>query len=228
MENYEIIGKFDVQGYFYKHDNLIFRRFLEIKKKTIDIKENDLSMIMMNPGSSKPKNIIDENDIKSWDGYLDKFVEAQPDETQIQIMKIMENCKFNYAKIINLSDIRIAKSDFFYLMLEKCLSGNCLLGNCSKKYDHSIFSEKNRRFLENYLSAKSIFILAWGVDKILNDLSKQALTVLEEMYGKNIKKIGNRHEKIKNGYYHPFPPRESEQIKWFNEISNKIKEKIYL
>ena len=219
---------YDIQGFFYKQENLVFRRFLEIKRKNINIEKNDLTVVMMNHGDSKPKNIINENDIKSWTNYLDKFVDTQPDDTQIQIIKLMEKCDFGFAKIVNLSDIRIANSDFFLVMIEKCLAGNCLLGSCLKKYDHSIFSESNKCFLKNYFNPQSIFILAWGVDKKLNDLSSQALKVLEELYGKEIKKIGRKHKNIKNGYYHPLPRDEVAKEEWISEITKKIHEKEYL
>jgi hypothetical protein len=220
--------KYDIQGLFYRQDNLVFRRFLEIKRKGVNIEKNDIAIIMMNPGSSKPENITDENDIKSWTTYLDKFVDTQPDDTQVQIIKLMEECEFNYAKIVNLSDIRIANSEYFFVMLEKCFTGKCLLGNCHKKYDHSIFSESNKYYLSDYFNPESIFIFAWGVDKRLNGLSTMALKILEEFYGKEIKKIGQQHNKNKNGYYHPLQKKESDKNRWISEIKKMIKEEIYL
>src|SRR5690554_6743756 len=93
---------FEVTAYFYNSNNFKFRRYLEIKRKNYLDDKNDLNVIMMNPGSSKPKNIDEKVNFD----FLNKFVVAHPDPTQFQIMKIMDNCNLNYAKIINLSDVR--------------------------------------------------------------------------------------------------------------------------
>jgi len=131
---------FDILGYFYKQDNHVFRRFLEIKRKNFNNSENDLSVIMMNPGKSNFKYYKGNNSTDSFN----KFVEATTDKTIEQILKIMEIKNFNYAKIVNLSDIRVTSSKIFYKMLKTEL----------KNYDHSIFSEKNREYIKNYFNKK--------------------------------------------------------------------------
>ena len=222
------INNFLVKGFFYKQDKLIFRKYLEIKRKNSNKENNDLNIIMMNPGSSKPVGIKDEENEKSWDEFIDKLVDTEIDETIIQIIKLMERCKFNYAKIVNLSDIRLSKSDYFFTMIEKCLSGECLLGNCNKTYEHSIFSNKNKHFIKNYLNPESIFIFAWGANDRLNNLIKQALNVLNEFWGENILKIGKKAKNNIIGFLHPSPHKNNEKIEWINYISNSIKNKIYL
>jgi hypothetical protein len=200
---------FDIQGYFYNIDELKFRRFIEIKRKGINLEKNDLSLVMMNPGSSRPKHYDEINNFE----YLNNFVEAFSDETIEQIMRIMDNNNLNYAKIVNLSDIRNAKSEIFYEML------NTVLQN----YDHSIFSETNKHFLSNYLNSQSLFIFAWGVDTRLNNLSTQAIKVIKEMYGNNIVTIGIKHKKNLNGYYHALPQKQLDQIIWVENISDMIR-----
>jgi hypothetical protein len=202
-----MIEKFNVQGFFYNQDDLKFRRFLEIKRKNVDTNENDLSVIMMNPGSSRPKNLNES----IADSYFDKFVEAHPDSTQSQIMKIMDNCGFNYAKIVNLSDIRNTNSTNFYKMLDNEL----------KNHEHSIFSEKNKHLIKDYLNPKSVFIFAWGVDKKLENLAKQALQVLIDFFGNDICKVYLEHSN-KYGYYHPLPKTTKSQKEWVEKITNKI------
>lgn len=204
-----MVNNFDIQGFFYNQEELKFRRFLDIKRKGIDSQESDLNVIMMNPGSSKPKK-IDEN--ISLD-YLDKFVEAHPDTTQSQIMKIMEKCNFNHARIVNLSDIRNTNSNNFYKMLSNEL----------KELEHSIFHEGNRHFLKSYLNPNAMFILAWGVDKNLQYLSKLALGVLNELWEIDIIKVGLEHPTNKYGYYHPLPKTQQSQKDWVDKMSEKIK-----
>lgn len=200
--NYEVIG------YFYNMNKLKFRKYIEIKRKGATVLANDLTVIMMNPGSSKPKDI----DESSYFGYLDRFVEANPDATQYQIMAIMERCNLNYAKIINLSDVRIANSKEFYKAL------NDKLKNCN----HSIFSESNKDELKNYLNPKSIFILAWGVNKKLTPLAQNALSVLNELFGDNLRIVGRKHFSNKYEYYHPLPRIAEKRKEWLDEIVKMI------
>ena len=53
---------FEVKALFYNFNNLKFRRYLEIRRKDSTETENDLTVIMMNPGSSKPKDIDEKTD----------------------------------------------------------------------------------------------------------------------------------------------------------------------
>lgn len=195
---------FEITAFFYNSDNLEFRRYLEIRRKGFDhIKKNDLTVIMMNPGSSKPKDI--DND------FLDKFVTSHPDITQYQIMKVMNNCNLNYAKIINLSDIRSSSSNDFYKMLSNEL----------KEIDHSIFEDSNDKHLKGYLNIESKFILGWGVNKKLTKLSKKALEKLERL---SVKLFGLKHSKNKYGYYHPLPRNKQKQLEWVDKITKLIKD----
>lgn len=195
FENYTI------KGWYYKKGELEFRKYLEIKKIGCEKISNDLTVIMMNPGSSKPKS--------DSENFLDKFVEATPDPTQKQIKAVMEECGFEYAKIINLSDLREPKSKIFY---DKIRGG----------IQNSIF--ENTDSLSEYLSVESTFIFAWGVNYNLKNLAENALKKIEEDFGKNIKKVGKQHEN-KFGYYHPYPRKKSDKENWITEICKQIKER---
>ena len=204
------IADFNVQGYFYNQGDLRFRRFLEIRRINADIieNENDLNVIMMFPGASRP--VDDENDPANLNG----FVRAFPDDTIKQIMRIMNNCNFNYIKIINLSDIRAENpiAEIFYDMLNNQL----------QNIDHSIFSEANREQIRNYLNPNAPFLLAWGVDERLANLAQQALDVIHEFWGNNIRIFGWQHDRNPLGYYHPLPRQQFRQIEWVRIISDMI------
>jgi len=200
---------FEVTAFFYNSKNLKFRRYLEIRRKGFLGKENDLSVIMMNPGSSKPKNI----DEKINHDFLNKFVIAHPDPTQYQIMKVMNNCNLNYAKIINLSDVRNGSSKEFYNMLSNQL----------RNINHSIFDKSNEKHLIDYLNVESKFILGWGVNNKLNELSTKALEKLNNLSVKELHFFGVKHPNNKNGYYHPLPRTEQKQKEWVIEITTQIK-----
>jgi hypothetical protein len=74
--------KFKITGLFYKVKGFKFRKYLNIKKTYSERKKPDLMVVMMNPGSSRP---LDGNE------NINIEVEAIPDNTQDQIMRVMEN-----------------------------------------------------------------------------------------------------------------------------------------
>lgn len=83
----------------------------------VKLNEPDLMVVMMNPGSSYPLDGIDNNSIPS---------EADPDTTQQQIMKVMDAALFNYARILNLSDLRTPDSNELYRFLNSADSSTAL------------------------------------------------------------------------------------------------------
>lgn len=201
--------EFEVTAYFYNINNLKFRRYLEIRRKTHLDEKNDLNVIMMNPGSSKPKDIEEDKNPE----FLNKFVIAHPDPTQFQIMKIMENCNLNYAKIINLSDVRNGSSSEFYK----------LLNNELKELNHSIFHDENEEKLKEYLNFDANFILGWGVNSKLNNLAKLALDKVEKLRANTTKVFGIKHPNNQYGYYHPLPRTVKQQSDWVEIITKQIK-----
>ena len=205
INNWNVLNRqqFTIQGHFYNRDGLNFRRFLEIRRSNANNIENDLNVILMFPGSSFPLYIDGNNP-------PDHLVDANPDETQDQIMRIMYNLNFNYIKIINLSDIRLERAnsrDFINM-----------LGNRLINVDHSIFSIPNREIIRNYLNPTSPFLLAWGCDRGLMGLQQQALKVLNQFWGRGINIIGLPCANNVFGYKHPKPTRMVDQIIWVNDI----------
>lgn len=204
---------FVITGYFYNYGNYKLRRFLKIKRIGFEGEENDLTVVMMNPGSSKPLNSTEETEVK----YLDRFVPTKPDKTQNQIGELMNMLNLNYAIIINLSDIREPKSSEFKKILTS-----------EKSYsEHSIFHLSNTAFLNEHISSKSKFILAWGVDKKFNGLAQNAFTQIKENFG-NAKCFGLRHSKNNFGFFHPLPPNYSLQKDWVSNMYKKIYENDFL
>ena len=105
-----------------------FRNLLEIYHKSVEPAKNktyetykaepELIVVMMNPGSSRPwdkkyaipllhagMNYNEEEILKV------KMVRAQPDLAQYQIMRFMKKANIQYARVINLSDLRDGNSD---------------------------------------------------------------------------------------------------------------------
>lgn len=198
----------------------IYRR--EWDKKLVGEDQFDAIFIMMNPGASKPIN--DKYKIKSFtpldvenEKHLIIPLElTQPDKTQYQIMRIMEFKKWNFVKVINLSDIREAKSNIFYNKLNQ-------LQQIDIDYIHSVFSIKRIKELNKiFTSSKEIkVIVAWGVNSKLRFLINKAIS------NSNLKnRIGyakNTYKKIVDFYYyHPLQRGIKKQKKWLINILSKI------
>jgi hypothetical protein len=189
IENYEITG------FYYQIGEYNFRKYLDIKFKCCKADSPDLMVIMMNPGSSAP---LDSND----DGRVE--INAKPDPTQTQIIRVMESLNFNYARILNLSDLRQPNSNVFYGQISS-MNEDCI--------NHSIFHESRLcDFKKLYIKGVPV-LYAWGTNKKLNHLAKCALkaTKLERSFGW-------RKPKFDFAYYHPLPRGYIKQIKWYESI----------
>ena len=189
---------FEISGLFYENKNLLCRKYLDIRRNETITDKPDLMVVMMNPGSSRPEDGNEKNTIAS---------KAVPDKTQDQIMKVMNNCNFNYARILNLSDLREAKSKVFYSKLEEL-----------KKIPHSIFNDERINDFETVFVKNVPVIFAWGVDKKLEPLAIKAIERINE-----IKPFGLLKEGTNVSYYHPLPQNYHEQERWCDEITKMLK-----
>ena len=173
--------KYSVQGRFYKLDesqNLSECRSLLTIKDTSNTYDKKLLVVMLNPGSSKPP---EEN--YNWPLISTKqiekliqvpLVDAKPDKTQYQIMRVMNELKFSDAQIINIFDIREPKSK---ILLDNAKNGNIVR-------EASIFSDSRQAELENYFTADTTVILAWGNTRTISDIEKIAIKKIKSLTDK--------------------------------------------
>lgn len=190
-------NNFKIDGLFYKNNNHLCRKYLDIKRSDLKDIQPDLMVVMMNPGSSKPEDRNDNNTSIS---------KAVPDKTQNQIMKIMNDCNFSYARILNLSDIREPKSGVFYSKLNEL-----------DKIPHSIFSNERIEDFETLFVKEVPVIFAWGVNKNLISLAMIAVERINEKEPFGILKEGAAF-----AYYHPLPQNYYAQEKWCKDIIHQI------
>jgi hypothetical protein len=191
--------QFKITGKYYTKNEYKFREVLNIKK--IESKSNipDLMVIMMNPGGSKPLNEIDNS-------YTETL--AKPDVTQNQIMKIMLNGNFKYARVLNLSDVREPKSKIFYTKIKEMDKLNIA---------HSIFNESRKvDFIKLWINNVPV-IFGWGVNPKLKNL---ALKAIEKTNVSN--PIGIQKTNFNWAYYHPLPPNNKKQKEWVQKISKQL------
>ena len=190
--------KFEVTGLFYESNGYKLRKYLDIKRVSGAPNKPDLMVVMMNPGSSFPLDGLDNNLEPS---------EAEPDTTQQQIMKVMDGATFDYARILNLSDLRTPDSSELYRFVKS---------DESNLVDHSIFSH-NRKAELNQLFIKDIpVIFGWGVNPVLIPLAKQAINTLCISNPLGMLKL-----KTKYSYYHPLPRVYAKQLEWVQHVTSQ-------
>ena len=192
-------SKFEVTGLFYEANGFKLRKFLDIKLPGTKKSAPELMVVMMNPGSSYPLDGIENNTVSS---------AAQPDNTQAQIMKVMEAVSIEYARVLNLSDLRTPDSNALYRFLKS---------EKSQLVDHSIFSSTRKSELNKLFERSVPVIFGWGVNSTLVPLAKKAIDALsvEEPFG--VKKKNNDYS-----YYHPLPRIYSKQLEWVLHVTNQL------
>ncbi|QTD37095.1 hypothetical protein JL193_13350 [Polaribacter batillariae] len=194
--------QFNITGIYYKIGEFKFRKVLNIKKKNSKLKTPDLMVVMMNPGSSEPLDGIDDSNIETL---------AKPDNTQSQIMKVMLKGDLEYARVLNLSDIREAKSNIFYPKIKEMESLNI---------PHSIFQEARQNDFSSLWVKNVTVVFGWGVNTKLKSL---ALKAIEKTKVSN--PIGIQKPNFNWAYYHPLPPNTNKQKGWLKSITTILLER---
>jgi hypothetical protein len=200
---------FDGNGHFYEMNicgaQESCRSLLEIRRRDQASGSYDLLVIMMNPGSSKP---TDESKVTSWAmGAEKKLVPTQPDTTQYQIMRLMDKVGLNFARIINLSDLRTPKSSIFYQKASTYRSDS----------KHSIFNEARSKELRNLFENNVPLVCAWGLSRALLPLVQLASPALSKLTLHGLK--GSDKDLL---FRHPLPQNWNQQKEWVEKVSGQL------
>jgi len=191
--------KFEIFGHFYERSGLKCRRYLDIQRVGADLREPDLMVVMMNPGSSCPLDGISNNTAPT---------EARPDPTQNQIMEVMNNAGFDFARVLNLSDVRQPSSSEFYKFLKSSEASSIT---------HSIFHQAREEEFSTLFRQGVPVIYGWGVNSNLERLAKEAIHRISEE-----NPIGIRKNGVEWAYYHPRPRIHTKQTEWVNAVSSLL------
>ena len=192
-------NKYYFRGKFYELRGHFFRSYLDIHSLKSSLPGPDLMVVMMNPGSSYPLDTLERN----------SGVSTHPDNTQLQIVKVMESCGFTHARVLNLSDFRTPKSDDLFKFINSV---------DESKIPHSIFFEERQLELETLFSNQVPVIYAWGVDPRLVPLALKAVKRL-----KVARPTGLLKKDFTCSYYHPLPRNRDGQKDWVTKISAQLK-----
>src|SRR6202042_3301860 len=111
------------------------------KKAAISDRRPDAVFIMMNPGSSRPLNEVDNRiHAKAIHELSISLVPTKPDTTQYQVMRVMHHCEWRHVRVLNLSDLRCTKSVKFFKQFKQ-------LEAVASFDSHSVFSSRRKHEL---------------------------------------------------------------------------------
>lgn len=221
----ELKKRFTCYGHFYElvlmdGERAKCRSVLEIVDTSIpqevpsDISrmEPDAVVIMMNPGSSHPKDIyhIDEEIEypRSGASMRKELVLTQPDNTQYQVMRVAVIRGWKHIRILNLSDLRDPKSGSFLQKVD-ALAG--IIGG----HVHSMFCPERTDELGHSLRRKDNepIMLGWGQDPGLLPMVEQCLKNIE---GEPTRTVPSDVHPLLNA--HPSPMLQKKKIEWLETI----------
>ncbi len=212
----ELKKTFDIYGHFYnmKLSNSVIkcRSVLEIKRKNKSNQIPDIIVVMMNPGSSIPLDKKYEPKIFSKEQYINtktkEIIPTRPDNAQYQIMRLMEINKWDFVRILNLSDMRNGNSGKFQTEFRKAMKLDSSNSHCMTHID------RKKELLECLKSKNDKIIAAWGNIAELKD-SAEAILKLDK------KIIGLKNGKMPNFRY-ASPYMKKQKVEWLTEIQKEI------
>jgi hypothetical protein len=200
------------------------RSVLEIVDATIsqenpsDISEMnpDVVAIMMNPGSSHPKDIYHMDAEIAYPQTerrtRKELVLTQPDNTQYQLMRVAAEKGWRHIRVLNLSDLRDPKSGSFLQKVEA-------LGEIMGGHMHSMFCrERSTECGQALLRRGSTpILLGWGQDAGLIPLAEQCLKCLE---GEPVRTVSSEVHPFLNA--HPSPMLQSKKLLWLENMMAEL------
>jgi hypothetical protein len=221
----ELKKRFTCYGHFYElllmnGERAKCRSVLEIvdtsipqgNPSAISEMEPDVVVIMMNPGSSHPKEAghVDEQvEYPMAGGSARKeLVPTQPDNTQYQVMRVAVSKGWKHIRVLNLSDLRDPKSGSF-IQKADALAG--IMGG----HVHSMFCQERNEECGQSLRRKTRtpILLGWGQDMGLLPLVKQCLGRIE---GEPTCTVPSAVHPLLNA--HPSPMLQKKKLQWLETI----------
>lgn len=209
----QLAQRFRATGRFYQvesksvpHEPFRCREVLEVFRPGSSELACDAVFVMMNPGGSQPLEVREPTSLEEA-----TLVPTKPDDTQYQLMRLMEAFDWEHVRVLNLSDVRESESTELPELLSRFIRDQ-------EHEGHSVFSATRQAGLSELLVRKSTapVILAWGVSPKLRKLAEHALSRLRA-HGVAAP-LGLEHPTRKGwAYYHPLPRRAAAAQRWCEE-----------
>lgn len=211
----ELKKRFQVIGHFYdilaRKERFRCRSILEINGGSQS--ELDFVVIMTNPGSSEPTDsnyrpeVITPTQIEEGE-WKRELVPAVPDQTQYQIMRLMEKIGAKKVQVFNLCDLRNGKATSLECDYRRAF-------RCDPLASFSITHSSRLNVLKEKiaLSVLKIPILGWGKNEFLRIYAERVLSEFPSHLGVALKKPW---------FSHPGPLRKEHKLRWLSIMLNQI------
>lgn len=218
---------FDVYGHFYSVEldggvTVECRSVLELAARGRAVQDSarlatqrpDAIFIMMNPGSSRPlSGVIERIPSQNVGGLQTVLVPTRPDTTQYQVMRLMQQRGWQHVRVLNLSDLRCARSPDFFRQFTHLETRH--------GYEaHSLFStERTLEFRERIGRFRNLpLVLAWGLSPKLDPLIRRCLAMLPT----RCPLLGLQAAGLDNKYRHPLPSLHKDQRVWVELMTRQL------
>ena len=187
------------------------RNLAAIRRIGTETETPDSLFVLLNPGQCLPAS--GEDSIPFAEGPLDELplMEAKPDYTLRQLMRLMERMKWDYVQVINLTDLRSGK------FIEFKETQQYMLAQGDSR--HSIFSPERRSELESCVAAAGTVIAGWGTESYIRKAAGDAYALLSEL--RTVHGLPHQNHPL---YYHPFPWIKEKCIQWLDDMENQLNE----
>ena len=176
----------------------------------------DAVFIMMNPGSSQP--LVEVNHrvrARAIHKLPISLVPTRPDTTQYKVMRLMHFQGWQHVRVLNLSDLRNAKSAEFIKQFQRLEADAGFRA-------HSVFSDDRSDELSIKLQRRrqAPLVLAWGISDKLTPLIDRCIARLP----RNCRTFGLLDPGTTNKYRHPLPSLQKNQRHWVDRMIQQFDE----
>lgn len=221
----ELKKRFTCFGHFYElelmnGERARCRSVLEIVEReipqetpsNISLMTPDVVVIMMNPGSSHPKNLEYVPEAITYpqkSGTLKKeLVLTQPDNTQYQVMRVAVEKGWKHIRVLNLSDLRDPKSGSFLQKVNE-------LSGVTAGHTHSLFCKERFEECAHALTRKgnTPILLGWGQVAGLIPLAEQCM---KQIAKEPFVTVPSSEHPLLNA--HPSPMLQRLKLQWLDSI----------
>ncbi|VGO20297.1 DUF1643 domain-containing protein [Pontiella sulfatireligans] len=225
----ELKKRFTCYGHFYElqlmsGERAKCRSVLEIVDSSIPQEnpsaisemEPDVVVIMMNPGSSHPKDAAHVDEVIEYptDGtsMRKELVLTQPDNTQYQVMRVAVSTGWKHIRVLNLSDLRDPKSGSFLQKVDALtgvMGGHVHSMFCAERATECAHARKRR--------SPAPILLGWGQDLGLLPLVEQCLQRIE---GEPTCTVPSEVHPLLNA--HPSPMLQKKKLQWLETMAQAL------
>ncbi|WP_282019835.1 DUF1643 domain-containing protein [Planomicrobium okeanokoites] len=206
---------FNTEAAFYKlqtHGKIhLCRSLAAVRRKGTEIEEEpDALFVLLNPGRCLP--VDGEETISMLTGEVEvlPMLQATPDNTMYQLMRLMERMGWNHIEIINLTDVLTGKFGD-YLECQEWMK----LHHDNR---HSIFSIDRYPELLERVEKAGVVIAGWGTKSKIASAAEEANTILWEIA--EVKGLRYNQHPL---YYHPFPWLQTRCVMWLDDMEEQLK-----